>query len=486
MLIKMNKNLRIFYTLSILLIVLRLLFIGNTLLIDDEAYYAMYARHLSWGYIDHGPVIGYLIYLFTIFGENSFTVRLSALVMLIILSIVLYNFGKQHFSKPTGIILSLGLSSNMLFHTNSVVITPDVPLAFFTIMAIVYYYKAYFIHGKYLFLGGLFLGLAILSKVSALFPAIGIILFPFINSTKRHFLFDLRFYGSLLITLILFMPFIIWNLQNDLAFVRYQGAHIMESGSWSDFSGLWAGLFLSAGPILFYYSVIKPFLLIKNIQSITIEIQYFLIVTIVPLCYFLFHSIFSRMEVNWPAPIFYGGIFLFGIYLGKAWPLLRKQFHFQIVYSLLLILIITLQTFFPFLPVKGKRDVTNRYFIYNVINSELKNYLKNNSKLKNKRILADNYQIPSMINFYLKPNLEATTLSINYHSTLYSFLYNDSMFKGEDFLFLKRGRNFPDNYKPYFEDIDLLEILQSKRDGENIATYSLWYVKSYKGKGFIK
>ena len=36
------------------------------------------------------------------------------------------------------------------------------------------------------------------------------------------------------------------------------------------------------------------------------------------------------------------------------------------------------------------------------------------------------------------------------------------------------------------EDIDLLEILQSKRDGENIATYSLWYVKNYKGKGFIK
>ena len=91
----MNKNIKIFfYTISITLVILRLLFIGNTLLIDDEAYYAMYARHLSWGYIDHGPVIGYLIYLFTIFVENSFTVRLSAIVMLIILSFFLYNFGK--------------------------------------------------------------------------------------------------------------------------------------------------------------------------------------------------------------------------------------------------------------------------------------------------------------------------------------------------------------------------------------------------------
>ena len=99
----------------------------------------MYARHLSWGYIDHGPVIGYLIYLFTIFGENSFTVRLSALTLLIILSVILYFFGKNHFNQNTGTIMSLGVSANMLFHTNAVVVTPDVPLSFFTIIAIIYY-----------------------------------------------------------------------------------------------------------------------------------------------------------------------------------------------------------------------------------------------------------------------------------------------------------------------------------------------------------
>ena len=483
----MNKNIKIFfYTISITLVILRLLFIGNTLLIDDEAYYAMYARHLSWGYIDHGPVIGYLIYLFTIFGENSFTVRLSAIVMLIILSFVLYNFGKEHFSKMAGIAMSLGISANMLFHTNSVVVTPDVPLAFFSIMAIVYYYKAYFIHERYFYIGGIFLGIAILSKVSALFPALGIILFPIVNSRKRHFLINVRFYASLIIALILFMPFIIWNLQNDLAFVRYQGAHIMEGGDWSDFTSLWAGLFLTAGPILFYYSVIKPILFIKRIKSIKVEIQYFIFVTIIPLCYFLFHSFFSHMEVNWPAPIFYGGIFLFGISVGKSWPVLRKQFLFQVIFSVVLIMTITIQTFFPFLPIKGKTDVTNRYYIYNVVDNELKYYLENNPKLKDIRILADNYQIPSMINFYLQPDLESTTLSINYHSTLYSFLYNDSIYKGNDFLFLKRGKIFPDNYKPYFEDIHLLDILHSKRDEEEIATYSLWYITNYKGKDFIK
>jgi 4-amino-4-deoxy-L-arabinose transferase-like glycosyltransferase len=479
----MNKHYQnMFFVISGALIALRIFFISNTLLIDDEAYYAMYARHLSWGYIDHGPVIAYLVRLFTILGENSFTVRLGALTLLFMLTVFLYRFGKTYFNEATGIIMSLGISANMLFHTNAVVITPDVPLAFFTIMAIIYYYKAYFIDAKYLYAAGILLGLAVLSKVSALFPAVGIILFPFVIQDKRHFLSDIRFYGSLVAALLVFIPFIIWNLQNDLAFVRYQGSHVTSSGSWSDFSGLWLGLLVTIGPVFFYYSVIKPFLLLKRLLSISPELTYFTIVTIIPTIYFLVHSVFSRMEVNWPAPIFSGGLFLFGILLGENWPVYRKRFIFQVGFSLLLILIVTVQTFWPFLPIKGKIDVTNRYHIYNAFPSELKAYLQAYPELQNKRLLADNYQIPSMINFYLNPSLEASALSINYHETLYSFLYQDGMFIGKDFLFLKRGKTFPKKFTPYFDDAILLQLFESKRLGQKVAGYSLWSVTNYRGK----
>ena len=471
-----------FFVISGALIALRIFFISNTLLIDDEAYYAMYARHLSWGYIDHGPVIAYLVRLFTILGENSFTVRLGALTLLFMLTVFLYRFGKTYFNEATGIIMSLGISANMLFHTNAVVITPDVPLAFFTIMAIIYYYKAYFIDAKYLYAAGILLGLAVLSKVSALFPAVGIILFPFVIQDKRHFLSDIRFYGSLVAALLVFIPFIIWNLQNDLAFVRYQGSHVTSSGSWSDFRGLWLSLLVTIGPVFFYYSVIKPFLLLKRLLSISPELTYFTIVTIIPTIYFLVHSVFSRMEVNWPAPIFSGGLFLFGILLGENWPVYRKRFIFQVGFSLLLILIVTVQTFWPFLPIKGKIDVTNRYHIYNAFPSELKAYLQAYPELQNKRLLADNYQIPSMINFYLNPSLEASALSINYHETLYSFLYQDGMFVGKDFLFLKRGKTFPKKFTPYFDDAILLQLFESKRLGQKVAGYSLWSVTNYRGK----
>ena len=232
----MNKFIdKIFIPLSLFLIILRLIFISNTVLINDEAYYAIYARHLAWGYVDHGPVIAYLIKFFTLIWENSFTVRLGATTLMTIITVVLYFFGKNFFNRQVGVLLSLSMTANMLFHTNTIVITPDVPMTFFTILAIMFYYLAYCVDKKYIYIGGIMLGLAVLSKISALFPALGIALYPLLIKDKRHWLKNVNYYGSFIVALLIFLPFIIWNLQNDLAFVRNQGSHIYRGGGISEF-----------------------------------------------------------------------------------------------------------------------------------------------------------------------------------------------------------------------------------------------------------
>ena len=40
-----------------------------TELANDEAYYHLYARHLSWGYFDHPPMVAFLVWL----GEKVFS-----------------------------------------------------------------------------------------------------------------------------------------------------------------------------------------------------------------------------------------------------------------------------------------------------------------------------------------------------------------------------------------------------------------------------
>ena len=149
---------------------------------------------------------------------------------------------------------------------------------------------------------------------------------------------------------------------------------------------------------------------------------------------------------------------------------------------MLLIVIVTIQTFWPILPLKNKFDITNRYYTYNMIQDELAEYLNRNPELKQKRILSNNFQIPSMINFYLKPNLEAICLLIGYHESLYTFLYSDDELNGDDFLYLFKGTVFPDGLKPYFDDFKMIQQFASTRGYEIISEYSLWEANNYHGQ----
>ena len=460
---------------------IRVVFISNTLLVDDEAYYAMYARHLSWGYIDHGPVVAFIIWFFTLVHESSFTVRIGSVFLMTLTSFIVFYYGKYLVTFKTALAMSVLVSANLLFHTNSIIITPDAPLAFFTINAIIFYYLAYFKNEKFIYIGGIMIGLAVLSKVSALFPAIGIFLFPFLAKDMRHWIRNIHFYGSFILSFIIFLPFVIWNLQNEFAFVKYQGSHILEGGGLSDFIELWLGVALLIGPLYFFHSTIKPFLHISNWKNITHEKKYFTLVTIFPLIYFITQSAFSRLELNWVAPIFSGGLFLVGLELNLQ-KKISKGFKFQIGYSLLLIGLIMIQTFYPILPLKGKSDPTNRYYMYSNLINDTKKMLKEKPALAKLRIVSNEFQIPSMINFYLNPNYEAICLSIDYHETLYSFLHKQSDLIGDDFIYIHDKKVFPEKLKAYFDSYDLIQTTEELRNDSTVSIYSIWLVKNYNGR----
>ena len=92
------------------------------MLVDDEAYYAMYGRHLSWGYIDHGPVVALIIWLFTLLYESSFTVRLGSVFLMTLTTFIVYYYGKLIFNYKTALALSIVITANLMFHTNSIII----------------------------------------------------------------------------------------------------------------------------------------------------------------------------------------------------------------------------------------------------------------------------------------------------------------------------------------------------------------------------
>lgn len=60
-------------------VLLRLLYSGPFELLHEEGYYWLYAQFLDIGYLDHPPMVGWLIWLFTsLFGPSELAVRIGA------------------------------------------------------------------------------------------------------------------------------------------------------------------------------------------------------------------------------------------------------------------------------------------------------------------------------------------------------------------------------------------------------------------------
>ena len=140
------------------------------------------------------------------------------------------------------------------------------------------------------------------------------------------------------------------------------------------------------------------------------------------------------------------------------------------------------QSFYPILPLKGKSDPTNRYYMYSNLIDDTKKMFLDNPELSKLRIVSNEFQIPSIINFYLNPKNESICLSIDYHETLYSFLYDQNDMKGDSFIYINDKKDFPVKLKPYFDSYT--EILSSEeyRNNALIAKYSIWLVKNYSVK----
>ena len=430
------------------LIAVKLWWIAHSMVIDDESYYYAYSKHLAAGYIDHGPVIAYFIRFGTLlFGPNPFGIRFTSVLSLSVLSVAIYFFLKSYFSTRCALVGFTTINLMTLFIAGSLITTPDTPMLFFFTIATMLYYLGYEKDRRFLYMGGFFLGLGMLSKISVLFSSIAIFIYPFLDKNKRHILKTREFWISFVISLIVFSPFVIWNFNNDFAFVRYQGSHVFRKGDLGDFFDLWGAQIGLSFPVFFFigmgYGLRSIYNRVTRRESDSGALFYFSLLSIIPFLYFFPQSFFSKYEANWPAPIFIGLCFIFPIVVDLFWDRLHQLFYAQIGFTFVITGLLFLHLYHPFLPIDPKHDISNRYHLYQAFEGELKSAWAGHPEWHRYRVVGNNYQIPSMFNLYLKPEMEAVCLSIDgYHKTLYSFYYPDARLEGKDFIFILPGNTF--------------------------------------------
>jgi dolichol-phosphate mannosyltransferase len=203
---------------------LRLIYCAQIELLPEETYYWNYAQHPDIGYLDHPPMVAWLIWLGTaVFGNTEFGVRSGALLCGALASFFTYRLTRNLFGEPSALLALVLMQVLPYFFFAGILMTPDVPLTA-AWAASLYYLERALIGGRSAawWGAGVCLGLGLLSKytIGMLVPAM--LIFMVLDSQSRRWLSHWVPYAALALALAIFSPVIIWNASHDWASFAFQ------------------------------------------------------------------------------------------------------------------------------------------------------------------------------------------------------------------------------------------------------------------------
>ncbi|MFC4362903.1 glycosyltransferase family 39 protein [Simiduia curdlanivorans] len=220
----------------------------------DEAHYALYGQRPDWSYFDHPPMVGWLHWLGLQFGQSEFFVRLPAMLLwpLILLQVWLLSRAWYGDTRVANIAVALLVFSPLVVVLGFGLV-PDTPLILVSLLLAQLVARIERADGKELghWLGlGVLLGLAGLSKYTAVFLALALLV-VLIWHQRLYWLARPGPWLAVVLAAAVVFPVFYWNWSNDWLSFTYQFNHGAK-GDWSALDSLRYAfiLLLSFGPLL--------------------------------------------------------------------------------------------------------------------------------------------------------------------------------------------------------------------------------------------
>ena len=291
-------------------VLLRLVYMSTLNLIPEEAYYWNYSQHLDFGYLDHPPMIAWLIWLSThTFGGSEFAVRASALLMWFVTVAFCFQLTRNLYGKTAAFVSILLLSAIPFYFATGFLMMPDAPLLAAWAGALFFLERVFFGGSRTAWLGvGICLGLGVVSKYSIALLGPAIVLFMLIEPKSRYWFGRPWPYAGAALALAIFSPVIAWNATHGWVSFLFQSARRVQE----PFQFSLHLLLLSIVAILTPAGLISVWRVL--LPEGTSSIRRFLAdsnrrwlfaatFTVVPLSVFMTFSLFHDVKLNWTAPV---------------------------------------------------------------------------------------------------------------------------------------------------------------------------------------
>ncbi|MGY6630752.1 MAG: glycosyltransferase family 39 protein [Wenzhouxiangella sp.] len=285
-------------------LLLRVLYMGQLELIPDEMYYWVYGQRLALSYLDHPPLIGWLIASSTwLLGDTVAGVRAWLVPLTLMAAWYFYRYGAEMGGRTVGLLCVMALAILPFFAVSGLLMTPDAPMLVAWAAALYYFKKALIDDQRWAFFGlGLAMGFGLLAKYAIALLAPAGLVFMLLDARARRWFFRPEPYLSVLLATLIFSPVLVWNAQNEWAsFVFQSTRRLFENPTFaSHLVFIYALLLLS--PVV----AIAGFLAFGKLRRVLEEDQrkrlFMLTMTGVPLLVFLVYGLFTVIKFHWTLP----------------------------------------------------------------------------------------------------------------------------------------------------------------------------------------
>lgn len=481
---------------------------------NDEVYYLTYAQHLQWNYFDHPPIVALLIRLTTInlFFTSEFFIRLGPILLAAINTYLIYCICNLIKNEKAGLLATFLFSSS--FYSSiiaGVFILPDAPQLFFWILSIYLLLNIVLATEKTsnfnfrILIFGIIAGLCIMSKVHGVFLWIGFGLY--ILFYDRSLLSNKYLYFSIVFTLVIISPILIWNIENHfITYTFHSNRIIINNGlNPSSFLREFLGGFLYTNPINYFLIIVALIALGKNRITIAVPVKRLLLLLSLPLIVLLlFISLFRDTLPHWSGPAFVALTILTGCYFSEF---IQDNTKFRlprmIIVSCVLTLVllfsgITLINYYPGAigggsnpNLLGQGDVTLDMYNWDFFTSEFKKIHNQNIKSKktNSTFIINNKWFPGAhIDNYIAQPLHLDFVAVGKLEDIHTYAwlnnYRKKMEVGDDAYFITFSNYFTDPFELYsgkFQKINKPIVITQYRNKLPVRQMLVYLLETYKG-----
>jgi len=300
-------------------VALRLVYMPSVELLPEEAYYWNYAQHPALGYLDHPPMVAWLISLGTsLFGHNPAGVRLGAALCWVVTVCFLFCMGRDFVDAAASVRAVLLLAALPAWFGVGLFMTPDAPLTACWAGALYFFSRAFFRGSVWAWFGAAAcIGLGLDSKYTIALAALAAIVFMLVDKEARRWLRHPAPYGAAALSLVLFAPVILWNARNGWASFAFQGPRRWEVPSRFSLHEFIASIFALLTPV--GIGALLPILCRRCPEEEKRRQRFVRIFILVPLAIFAWFSLRHRVEFNWTVPLWLAVLPMLGAAMSRGW-----------------------------------------------------------------------------------------------------------------------------------------------------------------------